>query len=111
MIGEELVFFSFLYIKLFELGVEVAPPESLSLRDVSIKKRSSRISQLSITQNDITLQEKLWLLLLQNLRVHQVKSLCIGGIADVVLVFCPEVASSIPDLGQYIMHIIFLFVR
>jgi len=24
MIGEELVFFSFLYIKLFELGVEVA---------------------------------------------------------------------------------------
>ena len=28
MIGEELVFFSFLYIKLFELGVEVAlkPP-------------------------------------------------------------------------------------
>jgi len=25
MIGEELVFFSFLYIKLFELGVEVAP--------------------------------------------------------------------------------------
>jgi len=27
------------------------------LRDVSIQKRSSRISQLSITQNDIILQD------------------------------------------------------
>jgi hypothetical protein len=34
-----------------------AAPRSLTLRDVSIQKRSSRISQLSITQNDIILQD------------------------------------------------------
>ena len=32
-------------------------PRSLTLRNVSIQKRSSRISQLSITQNDIILQD------------------------------------------------------
>jgi len=37
-------------------------PRSLTLRDVSIQKQSSRIIQLSITQNDIILQDtNLWL--------------------------------------------------
>jgi hypothetical protein len=36
---------------------DACTPRSLTLRDVSIQKRSSRISQLSITQNDIILQD------------------------------------------------------
>jgi len=57
MIGEELVFFSFLYIKLFELGVEVALNHSCRSRSQPLALRSRR-APLACSRDDTDLMPK-----------------------------------------------------
>jgi len=57
MIGEELVFFSFLYIKLFELGVEVAlnHQSAVTQHKVNLLKFPLRSSSFECTDDAFVL--------------------------------------------------------
>jgi len=69
MIGEELVFFAFLYIKLFELGVEVAfnNQSAVTHHKVNLLKSPLRSSSFERTDDTFSKHAMLGSSLLQNL--------------------------------------------